>query len=508
MREAIGDDGLYYAMTSHDRPWHEGVGHMYPPVGEDFANTYGNARMLLALMAWHARNPDPGLWSDMGRMAHGLADMAIDRGDYAYYPDGRIGEAFSRPRSGWRDTTEPVEEKMGAEGSMFMYHGGQIRALSRWHAMSGDRRSLETAGKLVRFVMQQKFWGVEDETPAQRGAAHGHFHGHFHAHLALLRGLLEYAGVTRDRRIMDFVREGYEYARHFGVPQLGWFAHTGWCEGCTLGDMVALAIRLSDAGLGDYWEDAEQIVRNSLAEQQLVDPARLKQASDSGVAREDGWSGQLGPFTPHPGNLPGQSLSEGVLERAVGTFAGCSKPDGVPYLWVMQCCTGNGTQGLYYAWEGIARERRGLLQVNLLLNRASPWADIESSLPHEGRLVVRSRSAERVAVHMPRWVAPGDAGLKVRGASGDAQWIGRYLVAPVNSGRPLEIEFPLHQETVSYTIDGTAYTCRFRGNDLLAIEPRSSAPGCYPLYVDRSRAAGPASTRAVERYVTKTILPW
>jgi len=61
MREAIGDDGLYYAKTSHARPWHEGVGHMYPPVGEDFANTYGNARMLLALMAWHARQPDPAL---------------------------------------------------------------------------------------------------------------------------------------------------------------------------------------------------------------------------------------------------------------------------------------------------------------------------------------------------------------------------------------------------------------------------------------------------------------
>ncbi|RPI00375.1 MAG: hypothetical protein EHM71_17470 [Zetaproteobacteria bacterium] len=82
MLEAISDDGLYYAKVGHGRPWHEGVGHAYPPVGEDFANTYGNARMLLALMAWHARNPDPVLWKRMAAMAHGLCDMAIDKGGY------------------------------------------------------------------------------------------------------------------------------------------------------------------------------------------------------------------------------------------------------------------------------------------------------------------------------------------------------------------------------------------------------------------------------------------
>ncbi len=512
MRESIAEDGLYYAKTGHARPWHEGVGHMYPPVGEDFANTYGNARMLLALMAWHARSPDRELWNAMGRMAAGLADMAVDRGDYAYYPDGRIGEAFSRPRSGWRDTTEPAVEKMGAEGSMFMYHGGQIRALSRWHAMSGDRRSMEMAGKLARFVLREKFWGVDGEVPAQRGAAHGHFHGHFHAHLSVFRGLLELAIVTHDRRLMDFVREGYEYARHFGVPQLGWFSHTGWCEGCTLADMVALAIRLSDQGLGDYWEDVEQIVRNTLSEQQLVDPVRLEAASSSGVQRDGSWSGQLGPFKLHPGSLPGQTVSEGVLQRARGVFAGCSKPDGIPWLWTMQCCTGNGTQGLYYAWESIVRgdvagpgaaAKGRAAQVNLLLNRASPWLDIESHLPREGRIALRFKAASTAAVRLPRWVSPGD--VKLTGAAGGARLVGRYLSVEGAPGRTVSVELPLPEESRSFSVDGTTYACTFRGNDCVAIQPRSRDPGYYPLYVDK--LAGPA-TREVERYVSATILPW
>ena len=237
MQNAIGDDGLFYAIASPDRPWHEGVGHKYPPTGEDFANTYGNARMLLALMAWYRRDPTPQLWATMERMAHGLTDMAVNEDDYAYYPDGRIGEAFSRPRSSWRDTSEPEVEAMGAEGSMFMYHGGRIRALSRWYEMSKDNRSLDTATRLTRFVLKEKlFRGVPGEHPALHGAEHGHFVGHFHGHLSLLRGLLEYGHVTRDTHILDFVRESYEFCRHYGLPQIGWFANGGedaWCEGCT-----------------------------------------------------------------------------------------------------------------------------------------------------------------------------------------------------------------------------------------------------------------------------------
>ena len=60
------------------------------------------------------------------------------------------------------------------------------------------------------------------------------------------------------------------------IPVLGWlklrgkcrFCRTGainLCEGCALGDLVALGVRLSDAGLGDYWDAVDAVVRNQLA---------------------------------------------------------------------------------------------------------------------------------------------------------------------------------------------------------------------------------------------------
>ena len=245
-----------------------------------------------------------------------------------------------------------------------------------------------------------------------------------------------------------------------------------------MADMVALALRLSDAGLGDYHEDAEMIVRNNLAEQQLVDPARLAEASRTGPARGPDWDGTLGPFKHHPGTLPGQTVTEGVLERALGIFAGCSKPDGIPYAWTMQCCTGNGTQGLYYAWEAIVRERRGLAEVNLLLNRASPWLDVESWLPNEGRVVLRPKTVHRVALRLPRWVMPDEA--KVEGAAGGPQVVGRHLVVDTEPGKTVEIRFPVPEQTATYTIDGTAYTFRFRGNDVVSVEPAHRRPRVLP----------------------------
>lgn len=71
----------------------------------------------------------------------------------------------------------------------------------------------------------------------------------------------------------------------------------------------------------------------------------------------------------------------------------------------MQCCTGNGTQGLYYAWEGIVRERGETAQVNRLLNRAAKLLDVDSFLPYAGKVVLRNKAARRIAVRIPGWVS-------------------------------------------------------------------------------------------------------
>ena len=194
MVDLIAEDGLYYAPSREERPWHEGVGHVYRTpdgdivrVREDFANVYGNARMMLAMLAWYQRDRNPAWLATVEKMARGLERIAIHEDDYAYYPDSGIGEAFSYPKSGWRNRDEPATERMGAEGSTLMYHGGEIRALARLYALTGDEEHLVLARRLKNFVMKPKFWG---EGQDHMGAERAHWSGHPPGRISTLRGLL------------------------------------------------------------------------------------------------------------------------------------------------------------------------------------------------------------------------------------------------------------------------------------------------------------------------------
>src|SRR5262249_23440171 len=121
------------------------------------------------------------------------------------------------------------------------------------------------------------------------GYEHGLFAGHFHGNTAAILGMLDYAVAAHDKKILEIVREAYEHGRQIGMANMGWFpvwttpdrfGRPGWiqsvCDNCTVADMCALAIALSEAGVGDYWDDIDHYVRNQLTEAQLIDRKRLE----------------------------------------------------------------------------------------------------------------------------------------------------------------------------------------------------------------------------------------
>ena len=228
-------------------------------------------------------------------MSDALIKVAIEKEDYAFFPanmgNGKVkmGEAYCYTKGGYFNTEQAVQEGEGVEGSMFMYHCGAIRALSRWYKISGDKKAINMAGKLVKYVMQDKFWGSEYGWPNKKvskekdhlvqaykivGYDRGHFTGHFHGHTAMLFALIEYADAVNDKHLKDFVRSGYEYSRDQGIARLGLFGET-----CTISDMIAIAIKLTESGVGDYWDDVDGYVRNQLIEQQVTSKQELEKVA-------------------------------------------------------------------------------------------------------------------------------------------------------------------------------------------------------------------------------------
>jgi hypothetical protein len=179
---------------------------------------------------------------------------------------------------------------------------------------------------------------------------------------------------------------------------------------------------------------------------------------------------------------------------------------------VLLCCTGNGTQGLYYAWEGALRRESGTVLVNLLLNRASPWADVDSYLPYQGRVVVRNKSAKRIGLRIPAWVDRKQVRAAVNGAPADGEWIGNRLFFEVRPQDEVTLQFPVPETTARYTVMSkvwkleATYTCTFRGSTLMDISPRDQAATSYPLYLRGHLRQDQAPMKRVNRFAASKIM--
>ncbi len=281
--ENIAEDGLIYDRARPDRPWNVGVGYGKKSWNEDYSNLAGDGRLLCG-MDFYARLTGDEFWPrQMKRTAERMLNLAVVKGDYAYYPNVGLGNDFSYPRSsGWTHTDEPVSGQEGAEGATVFYLAQPIRGLVRWYRRSGDERVLELCRKFTNFVSLPRFWGGVVEQEPVFGASRAHFWGHFHGTLAALRGLLDYALVADDYRLKSFVRDGYEWAWHNLNPRLGIDTSL---EGCTTADLTALGIQLSSAGIGDFWDQVDVVVRNALAEAQVTDLDAVRKLSEAGPLR-------------------------------------------------------------------------------------------------------------------------------------------------------------------------------------------------------------------------------
>jgi len=77
--------------------------------------------------------------------------------------------------------------------------------------------------------------------------------GHQDALGLTLDCLSEYAKVANDAYMKEFVRQGYEHFRNYGLARIGMFHQNQINQ-----RFMVTAINLSDGGVGDYWEDVDK----------------------------------------------------------------------------------------------------------------------------------------------------------------------------------------------------------------------------------------------------------
>ena len=161
----------------------------------------------------------------------------------------------------------------------------------------------------------------------------------------------------------------------------------------------------------------------------------------------------------------------------------------------MHCCTANGARTFYYVWDSIVTRESDEVRVNLLLNRASTWLDVDSYLPVEGKAVLHIKDASKVAVRMPEWCSLDDVQVTVGNRPCRYVTDGRYVkISLLNPGDEVAITFPVPEQDVHRVIGEIPYKLTMRGSDVVAIDPKGVA---LPLYENRSSGKPVQKTRFI-----------
>ena len=484
-----GPDGVIYVPTV-GRPWAR-INDMFGSADTDhFANPYYIGPLWSAMALYHLRDGS-GIWEKtLKRVVDGLTARAIERDGYAYFP---LVLAPGQP-------TNPKEEMpTGLHASLV---GWLIQGLAKVYRVLGYEPALELAGKLCRYLKDHGQYHAADGSflPDSPG---GDPKAHFVHHLVGVVGMLEYGMLSGDREMVEYAHKGFQYGMKHGDTLIGYFPENidtpqfEHSEICEVAYMIMLALKLTEAGVGDYWDEADRWTRNMLAEGQLTRTDWIERIPGAGLK----WEQQRD--IPRSVIDETYQTTERVAERNLGAFAGWPTAND----WyvgagpgIMHCCTYRGSRVIYFLWDRMLQHDNGQLRVNLLLNRASPWADVDSHIPYVGQVDVRVKQPVELWLRIPEWVQPAEAQVQVNGAARPINWQGRY--AGVGAVKPHDVAtltFPISERVDTVYIEKERYTLIRKGNDVVAIDP----PGQYcPLYQRAHYRVNSTRWRKIERFVS------
>jgi hypothetical protein len=473
--KCIGPDGLFW-IPLVGRPWEEkgGWAGYFDPKNKNaqFYAYFGTCEArLLGALATYYRNTGDEVWNRTGRdLVDGLAKRAIVVNDWAFFPNSApaYGEPPLTREQVQKAITEALNPTTGETKNDFPEHIGRIvTGLAQFFRVSGYEPAKQLADQLVNYMRRTKY--IET------------WESHFHCISLVMQGMLELALIAHDRELAEYVRRQYDFAKTgetmIALPQIGFFVNgqgNEGMEGCVIGDMAALAVKLTQLDMGDqYWEDVDRYARNTLTAIQRTHPgyaetvfAKLwEKGKLHGVA-----AGSCRSAVEY------HQLADHLPQRLVGSFGCNTLPNDIFATdYFDSCCNGNCSRALYYVWESILKydQSRQALKVNLMLNRTSPWADVDSYIPYSGRVEIKAkRPLTSLQVRAANWVDKPQVACRVGGETRRISWKGNYLEAgSVKPGETVTLEFPIAERREKLESFEHRYEAVFRGNDCVEMTP-------------------------------------
>lgn len=520
----IGPDGLVYVPVK-GRPWATfddwnsvlREPNLPPADVEHIYNLWPNGRSMLTMATCLMRDPEnTQLREAMGQMIHGIREISVEKDDLLWFPfqliyrtphtilgaGGAYGGKASAPEPFLDGLNASRNRAVPEDPGAYTDAGPVLGGLTRYYRLTGDPLAKDLAGKLAHYI-------------AREFREDGSFKwGHTHANCFALINLADYADAVGDERLKQIALKGYLFARQNGVPEVGYFPEgvnltmvgfkpadenppkyerqrNATSESCATADMVQLAIKLSEYGIADCWDDVDCYVRNHFAESQLrrVDwisriqmPEAQKKLEIVGFRKPEEYQALL--------QFPTFLVNRDVPERIRGAFATtCSINDWNPPqvrpggMGVSSCCTANGSRAIFYAWRAILSEQNQVTRIHLLLNRASHTVDIDSHIPYAGQVDFHVKQPVGLEIRLPDYLDASKLSVTANGNPVSFSHKDHYLVLGAQSaGTIVTLRFPMEERTLKVKIpfgEIEEATLIVKGHDVVEIQPQGLN---YPYY--------------------------
>jgi flagellar biosynthesis chaperone FliJ len=365
--------------------------------------------------------------------------------------------------------------------------GCLIGPLVRWYELSGNGSALKLATYLANWIVYHTDLIQENgsftlaKSESEKEPSGYDFKGHVTSRIDTAAGIIRCGIATNDIELVKYGKKMVDYvdelSRGTGSSSFGYFPENVMqigCETCSIRCMIDCMILLTKAGYPEYWNLVERAARNQLVENQLRDVEWVESTKYLDDTREE--------------------IYNNVAERVKGGWAGWSTPNDwvglktFPESPQIMCCCVKGSEALYLVWSNIVTKDDEGVWVNLLLNKATRWVDVNSYSPYEGRVEVTVKNASDLFIRLPEWVDKSKVAVTVDDASQTFSWRGDYVqLGDLMGGQEVSVTYPLRQLTETFYLipekgspmESNRYTITWKGDTVISISPKGQY---YPLY--------------------------
>ncbi|MBN1553722.1 MAG: glycoside hydrolase family 127 protein, partial [Phycisphaerae bacterium] len=444
-------------------------------------HTWGATKILKSLSEDYLRTGNPQSKELARKVMLALKERAVWEGkDRCYFTAG-MG-AYRRDGSivpsWWNIHPAPIVEPL----ITYYQATGDPEGLAFAHAYAeGIIHNLQPDA--VRFLPDGSF---PRPAPPDKPVSYGHSHVTMHglwgvAHLGLITGRKDY---------LEFVKRSWDWFLTRGTGT-GWFpAQPDSCnETCCVSDMLSNAACIAQNGHPEYYDYMERYFRNHIHNQQFfVTPEfeayyRRLHASADAKEVEKG----LDTLRKFQGGIIGGTGINDFENELLGGTSGYK---------LFGCCAPEGMRAIHTAWTNtILRLPAGAIgpegvYMNLCFSRPSPWGEVVSFFPDEGRLTVKASVKDTFFLRPPHWAPADQVKAFVNAKPITLDWSGAYVRFQGEPGDELTITWPLMQFT--HRAEGLwpesapqlAMTFQWLGNMVVGTDPAASKT---PLYIGKPR---------------------